>query len=65
MEQDGFPKGLCPFGGVQRQSLWEAPAPPENFKREIGKVKEIKQHCYTFVTFKEISGIFVFGLGGR
>ncbi len=22
-DRDGFPKGLCPFGGVQRQSLWQ------------------------------------------
>ena len=23
MEQDGFPKGLRPFGGVQRRRLWK------------------------------------------
>ena len=26
--QDGIPKGLCPFGGVQRQSLWQVRAAP-------------------------------------
>ncbi len=34
LEQDGFPKGLRPFGGVQRQSLWRVRAAPGEVQRQ-------------------------------
>ncbi len=33
-KQDGFPKGLCPFGRVQRQSLWRVRAAPGGVQRQ-------------------------------
>ena len=33
LEQDGFPKGLRPFGGVQRQRLWQVRAAPGGHRK--------------------------------